>query len=335
MFMSLINNNNNYHNKKGLINNFPLQLKQKFYKQKIKLNLLTTLKDGDKIGKTDEEYYIFENKLGQQWNRWWYNENRNKTIDYLDKDFISYMQFLDELCYYLEKDVLKVYFNFSEEIKEYNRSLIQGLYKLKDTYKNGLKEEEIKKEKIIVKIDSIILTLLDFKENVNKYIAINEYNLSTNSEPFTKNNFYTFVTNIFLLQTFLYEYTFNTPSWSISAEFYTYLLFAILIIFKFNLRISLFVLLLISLIRINDQSNFGASHSGYRSFIDCIYSFYWGLFSSYLYIKFNNKKLYKITKNLISFILLIVTFFSLTKMQNDYLFILPIIFSLLIFFHVI
>jgi hypothetical protein len=174
MFMSLINNNNNYHNKKGLINNFPLQLKQKFYKQKIKLNLLTTLKDGDKIGKTDEEYYIFENKLGQQWNRWWYNENRNKTIDYLDKDFISYMQFLDELCYYLEKDVLKVYFNFSEEIKEYNRSLIQGLYKLKDTYKNGLKEEEIKKEKIIVKIDSIILTLLDFKENVNKYIAINE-----------------------------------------------------------------------------------------------------------------------------------------------------------------
>ncbi len=167
---------------------------------------------------------------------------------------------------------------------------------------------------------------------VTKYIAINEYNLSTNSEPFTKNNFYTFVTNILLLQTFLYEYTFNTPSWSISAEFYTYLIFAILIIFKFNLRISLFVLLLISLIRINDQSNFGDSHSGYRSFLDCIYSFYWGLFSSYLYIKYNDKKLYKITKNIISFILIFVTFFSLTKMQNDYLFMLPIIFSLLIFF---
>ena len=167
---------------------------------------------------------------------------------------------------------------------------------------------------------------------VTKYIAINEYNLSINSEPFTKNNFYTFVTNILLLQTFLYEYTFNTPSWSISAEFYTYLIFAILIIFKFNLRISLFVLLLISLIRINDQSNFGDSHSGYRSFLDCIYSFYWGLFSSYLYIKYNDKKLYKITKNIISFILLFVTFFSLTKMQNDYLFMLPIIFSLLIFF---
>ena len=167
---------------------------------------------------------------------------------------------------------------------------------------------------------------------VTKYIAINEYNLSINSEPFTKNNFYTFVTNILLLQTFLYEYTFNTPSWSISAEFYTYLIFAILIIFKFNLRISLFVLLLISLIRINDQSNFGDSHSGYRSFLDCIYSLYWGLFSSYLYIKYNDKKLYKITKNIISFILIFVTFFSLTKMQNDYLFMLPIIFSLLIFF---
>ena len=174
MFMHFINNNNNYNNTKGFINNFPLQLKQKFYKQKIKLNLLTSLKIGDKIGKNDEGYYIFENKFGQRWNRWWYNENRNKTIDYLDKDFTSYMQFLDELCYYLEKDVLKVYFNFSEEIKEYNRLLIQGLYKLKDTYKIGLKEEEIKQEKIIVKIDSIILTLLDFKENVNKFITINE-----------------------------------------------------------------------------------------------------------------------------------------------------------------
>ena len=174
MFMSFINNNLNNKNNKCLINNFPLQLKRKFYKQKSKLNLLTALSEGDKIGKNEEGYYIFENRIGQQWNRWWYSENRNKTIEYLDKDFTSYMQFLDELLYYLEKDILKVYFNFSEEIKEYNRALIQGLYKLKDTYKIGLKEEEIKKEKIIMKIDSIILTLLDFKENVNKYIAINE-----------------------------------------------------------------------------------------------------------------------------------------------------------------
>ena len=46
------------------------------------------------------------------------------------------------------------------------------------------------------------------------------------------NNFYTFVANIFLLQTFLYEYTFNTPSWSISAEFYTYIIFAFLFYFR-------------------------------------------------------------------------------------------------------
>ena len=206
-------------------------------------------------------------------------------------------------------------------------------YNYRDKIKNltNIKVFIIKRFFRLYPLHLFFLLLFLFIEIV-KYIAINEFKLSPNSEPFTKNNFYTFVANIFLLQTFLYEYTFNTPSWSISAEFYTYIVFAFIIIFKFNLRISLFVLLLISLIRINDQLNFGASHSGYRSFLDCIYSFYWGLFSSYLYVKYNDKKLYKITKNTISFILLFVTFISLTKMQDDNLFILPIIFSLLIFF---
>ena len=208
-----------------------------------------------------------------------------------------------------------IYYNYRDKIKNYT----------------NIKIFIIKRFFRLYPLHLFFLLLFLFIE-ITKYIAINEYNLSINSEPFTKNNFYTFVANIFLLQTFLYEYTFNTPSWSISAEFYTYLIFAILIIFKFNLRISLFFLLIILMIRINDQSNFGASNTGYRSFLDCIYSFYLGLFSSYLYIKYNNKKLYKITKNSISFILLIITFFSLTRMQDDYLFILPIIFSLLIFF---
>ena len=206
-------------------------------------------------------------------------------------------------------------------------------YNYRDKIKNwtNIKIFIIKRFFRLYRLHLFFLLLFLFIEII-KYIAINEFNLSPNSEPFTKNNFYTFVANIFLLQTFLYEYTFNTPSWSISAEFYTYIIFAFLIIFKFNLRISLFILLLISLIRINDQLNFGASNSGYGSFLDCIYSFYFGLFSSYLYIKYNNKKLYKITKNIISFILLIIMFFSLTRMQDDYLFTLPIIFGLLIFF---
>ena len=167
---------------------------------------------------------------------------------------------------------------------------------------------------------------------VAKYILLNEYNFSVNSTAFTKNNLKTFFANIFLLQTFLYDYTFNTPSWSISAEFYTYVIFAIFIIFKFNITVNLFIIFLISLIRLNDQLSYGASHSGYRSFLDCIYSFYWGMLFCHFYIICNKKKFYNSFKNVISLFLLIVTYFAITELKNNNLLALPIIFSLLIFF---
>ena len=178
----------------------------------------------------------------------------------------------------------------------------------------------------------LFFLIIFFFIEVAKYIFVNEYNITTNTEPFGKNNLYSFFTNILLLQTFLYEYTFNTPSWSISAEFYTYIFFAILIIFKFNLTINLLVILLITLLRLNDGFDYGASHSGYRSMLDCIYIFYWGVFSCYLYLIYNKKKLYNSIKNIISIFLLVVTFFALIKLKNNYLIILPIVFSLLIFF---
>ena len=137
----------------------------------------------------------------------------------------------------------------------------------------------------------LFFLLIFFVIEITKYIFVNEYNIITNTEPFGKNNFYSFFINILLLQTFLYEYTFNTPSWSISAEFYTYVFFAILIIFKFNLAINLFVILLISLIRLNDGYDYGASNSGYRSILDCVYSFYWGVFFCYLYLICHKKKI--------------------------------------------
>ena len=56
-----------------------------------------------------------------------------------------------------------------------------------------------------------------------RLILSSKFNISSNVEPFVTNNFQAFISNIFLLQTFLHENTFNTPSWSISAEFYTYI----------------------------------------------------------------------------------------------------------------
>lgn len=157
MIRNMLNNNKN---------DFPLELKKKFYKIRMRVNPILNLKKGEKLGKNDKgEYEIFTNGYFQQTVRWWYSQNRGKTVGYLDEDFTNYMKFLDELCYYLSKDVLGVYANFSEQVKEYNRDMIRALYVLKETYRCCVGDAK----DIIAKIDSIILTLIDFKDKVENY----------------------------------------------------------------------------------------------------------------------------------------------------------------------
>ena len=77
---------------------------------------------------------------------------------------------------------------------------------------------------------------------VSKYFAQIKYGLVANNEAFSINNLKTFLGNIFLIQTFFDYNTFNTPSWSISAEYYTYMIFALVFFFmkKNNLLIFIF-----------------------------------------------------------------------------------------------
>ena len=96
--------------------------------------------------------------------------------------------------------------------------------------------------------------------------------------------------------------------------------------------VNISAILLIYLFRLNDQFNYGDSHTGYRSFLDCVYGFYWGILFCQLYLVCNKKKVYNSFKNIVSFILLIVTFLALTELKNNYLLTLPIFFGLLIFF---
>ena len=164
-----------------------------------------------------------------------------------------------------------------------------------------------------------------------KFLAVNYLNVDVNSNVFVENNYLSFFANIFLLHTFLIDYTFNTPSWSISAEFYTYLLFAFLIIFNSRYKLSFLVIAIIFLIRINEGINFGSPNSAYRSFLDCIYGFYWGVIFCKLYIILENNKYYLKYKNLLSLILIFFTFFSIINFKEDQLFLLPVIFGCLIF----
>jgi len=167
---------------------------------------------------------------------------------------------------------------------------------------------------------------------LSKFIVTKFYGLDINSQAFEKNNFFSFISNVLLLHTFLEDYTFNTPSWSISAEFYTYILFAFFTIFNSRYLLVFTVIILIYLFRINDGINFGASESAYRSFLDCVYGFYWGIIFCKLYIFCKKNNFYVKYKEPITLLFIIIAFFSIINFRGPELFFLPLIFGILIFF---
>ena len=158
---------------------FPLDLQASFDEHKEKLNIFLQLEEGEKIGKDqDEKYYKFSNSYAQLAMRYWYGENRTKTIKYLDEDLGNYMSFLDRLIEKIEQDILGVYKNFGVKVKEYNSDLIKGLYVLKETY-NNQSFTTADKTKVVAKIDSVILTLIDFKDRITTVTKNNVKKMDT------------------------------------------------------------------------------------------------------------------------------------------------------------
>lgn len=96
--------------------------------------------------------------------------------------------------------------------------------------------------------------------------------------PFSKNNLTAFIHNIFLTQSFLPANTFNYPSWSISTEFYTYLIFGLILLFGKNRLglISLIIIVLSWLILHIDPFNLNGLHIG-LSIFRCFISFFTGV----------------------------------------------------------
>lgn len=158
---------------------FPLDLQETFNEKQEKLEIYVKIKDGEKIGKSNNgKYYVFSNSYTQQAMRWWYEEDRSKTIEYIDQDLGEYINFLDKLIDKIENDVLGIYKSFGSKVKSYNTDLIQGLYILKNTYQEQRLTFKENKE-IIAKIDSVILTLIDFKDRITTTTEKNSKKMDT------------------------------------------------------------------------------------------------------------------------------------------------------------
>ena len=161
----------------------PFDLNKDFIKFKQKLNVFIDLKVGEKIGKKNNDlnnkYWIYKESNYQKIQRWWYNENRYITIVQLDFDFGNFFKFLDAFSHKYENECFGDYLFLKNNIHNFIDDIILGLYNLKKTY-NDFKEMELK-------IDSIILTLLDFKE------LTNDISVKKNSKKTNENNIGTYM----------------------------------------------------------------------------------------------------------------------------------------------
>lgn len=131
-----------------------------FFKSKEKLVIFKELEQGDKILKQDETYYVQKKNILQPIKRWWYKENRENVVTYLDEMFKPFIGFLDRVLdvskrILEEPDFLEIN-SLKYNCHEFINETIPGLYTLKQTYEN--------ENDIVSKVDSIILTLLDFKK---------------------------------------------------------------------------------------------------------------------------------------------------------------------------
>lgn len=125
---------------------------------------------------------------------------------------------------------------------------------------------------------------------IAKYIAEHKYGLVANKTAFTSNNIFSFMSNLLLVQAlgFHDKATYNLPAWSISTEFYTYIIFAIILVLL-RTRVALVCMsALLVFISISVDSS-EISHNVFR----CVEGFFAGVIAYHFYVSLGGRQLYK------------------------------------------
>jgi peptidoglycan/LPS O-acetylase OafA/YrhL len=122
-----------------------------------------------------------------------------------------------------------------------------------------------------------------------KYVAQVRYGIVADKPAFTVNGAGAFLSNLFLVQalSFSAPLTFNYPSWSISVEFYAYVLFGVVRMsggrgLAFILAASLIVMACASVLWIGGQLSLADSGNGW-AFFRCCGGFFLGVLTYFLY----------------------------------------------------
>lgn len=135
-------------------------------KFKLRLSGLNKVQEGDKVWienniLTLDHLDNYSVSIFQSVNRYWNNQGREPLFSYIDTQFSEFVKLLD-LCKsaqeYNNSDVIIIKVN--QNIEQFIDEIIPGLHNLKKTYKD--------EKKLVAKIESIILTFIDYKDFLEK-----------------------------------------------------------------------------------------------------------------------------------------------------------------------
>jgi peptidoglycan/LPS O-acetylase OafA/YrhL len=155
-----------------------------------------------------------------------------------------------------------------------------------------------------------------------KMIAQDHFNIKPNYDPFIKNNFESFIYNIFLVHNiFGNPLSFNGPSWAVGSEFFTYLVFS-LTIFILRKKIIIPIILFILFYSKYYSSSVFYSVHGFSTNLNCLFAFIIGGLFGLIFIK----------KNFFLVILIVLFLLIFIIYNKSYLALLPFLFGYILYF---
>lgn len=149
---------------------------------------------------------------------------------------------------------------------------------------------------------------------VAKYIADTHYGIKSNkTTPFVENDLTAFIQQLFLLQAIGptgNALSFNGPAWSISVEFYTYLIFGLIVLYFGRLKMAVFVTLgLASCMLLALQPD-----NGFANLLSCLAGFCIGCCTAWL----SDRISLKLPAQAVSLALLLLFLFLHLKTSRQY-----------------
>lgn len=135
--------------------------------------------------------------------------------------------------------------------------------------------------------------------------------LVANHPAFSTNNFGSFIGNLFLVQSlhFFHNTTFNYPSWSISVEFYTYVVFAFAILLSSGKRTFLITAALICAVSVGALAYFGFTLLGDTNdfaIVRCLTGFFIGVLIYALYERLSESQSFRSLHKAMGWLALVV-----------------------------